>query len=198
MLITVQRKKYESADAKNRVGLRELLMEPIQRIPRYTLLFRTMVKHMESDDPQRPKIIEADEIAGQIAMAEADEPTKRAAIFGSLISSIENFPPELFSNSRKYIDCIDVEDSLMDPSSSSLSVPTSNGGSLHCTLFLFDDKLVIVKRPKNDKGRVLSGIDNVDKVTKGAIPDKKRTGMSCKGVVDLTDVVITDVSGAGE
>jgi protein ECT2 len=80
----------------------------------------------------------------------------------------------------------------------SYSVPTSNGGSLHCTLFLFDDKLVIVKRPKNDKGRVLSGIDNVDKVTKGAIPDKKRTGMSCKGVVDLTDVVITDVSGAGE
>jgi len=173
-------------------------MEPVQRIPRYTMLFRMMIKHMDHDDPQRAKLIEADEIAGQIAMAEADEPTKRAAIFGSLISSIENFPPELFSNSRRYIDCIDVEDSWADAGASSLSVSTSTNSTLHCTLFLFDDKLVIVKRPKNEKGGALSGVDNVDKVTKGAIPDKRRTGMSCKGVVDLTSVVIADVGDAGK
>lgn len=38
--ISLQRTKY-STESKNRVGLRELLMEPIQRIPRYTLMFRS-------------------------------------------------------------------------------------------------------------------------------------------------------------
>jgi hypothetical protein len=158
-----------------------------------------MLKHMAPDDPQRAKIIEADEIASKIAQAETDEQTKRAAIFYCLIATIDGFPPDLFSNSRKYIDCIDVEDILTDTSMSAASA--GNGAtSLHCTLFLFDDKLVIVKRPNSEKGgKALSGLDGVDKVTKaGGIPTgKKKSGMTCKGVVDITEVVATDVGGAG-
>ncbi|RDB22757.1 hypothetical protein Hypma_010026 [Hypsizygus marmoreus] len=191
--------KYQSTDPRNRVGLRELLMEPVQRIPRYTLLFRTMLKHMAPSDPQRAKLVEADEIASKIALAEADEQTKRAAIFYCLTATIDSFPPDLFSNSRRFIDCIDVEDVLAESApaaSSSLGSLTS----LHCTLFLFDDKLVIVKRPGNGEkgGRVLSGLEELDKVTKaGGIPvGKKKSGMTCKGVVDVTDVVATDVGGA--
>ena len=178
-------------------------MEPVQRIPRYTLLFRTMLKHMSADDPQRAKLIEADEIASKIAQAEADEQTKRAAIFYCLIATIDGFPPELFSNSRKFIDCIDVEDVLTDaPMSSAASSTSASASSLHCTLFLFDDKLVIVKRPGNGEksGRVLTGLDGVEKVTKaGGIPTgKKKSGMSCRGVVDITEVVATDIGGAGK
>jgi len=201
-LSSKQHIKYQSTDSRNRIGLRELLMEPVQRIPRYTLLFRTMLKHMSPDDPQRVKIIEADEIASKIAQAETDEQTKRAAIFYCLIATIDGFPPELFSNSRGYIDCIDVEDVLTDaPMSSTASSSSISVTSLHCTLFLFDDKLVIVKRPGNGErgGKALSGLDGVDKVTKaGGIPTgKKKSGMSCKGVVDIADVVVTDVGGAG-
>lgn len=177
-------------------------MEPVQRMPRYTLLFRAMLKHMALDDPQRAKIAEADEIASKIALAEADEQTKRAAIFYCLSATIDGFPPDLFSNQRRFIDCIDVEDILTDtPISSAASVSTSSAGSLHCTLFLFDDKLMIVKRPGNGEkgGRVLSGLDDLDRVTKaGGIPiGKKKSGMSCKGVLDVTDIVATDVGGAG-
>lgn len=39
--VTVLQKVKYSSDEKNRIGLRELLMEPIQRIPRYTLLWRS-------------------------------------------------------------------------------------------------------------------------------------------------------------
>jgi len=175
-------------------------MEPVQRIPRYTLLFRTMLKHMSPDDPQRAKIIEADEIASRIAQAETDEQTKRASIFYCLIASIEGFPPELFSNSRKFIDCIDVEDILTDVPSPATTSTSASSTSLNCTLFLFDDKLLIAKRPNNEKsGRILTGLDSVEKVTKaGGIPTgKKKSGMSYKGVVDITDVVVTDVGGAG-
>jgi hypothetical protein len=158
---------------------------------------------MAPDDPQRAKIVEADEIASKIALAEADEQTKRAAVFYCLTATIDSFPPDLFSNSRKFIDCIDCEDILApEPSSSSATPSTSIAANLlHCTLFLFDDKLVIVKRPGGgDKGgKALTGLDELDKVTKaGGIPTgKKKSGMSCKGVVDVTDVVVTDVGGAG-
>lgn len=177
-------------------------MDPVQRIPRYTLLFRTMIKHMAPGDPQRAKLVEADEIASKIALAETDEQTTRATIFYCLSSSIDGFPPDLFSNSRRFIDCIDVEDILTDaPLSSAASANSSSAGLLHCTLFLFDDKLLIVKRPNGEKGgRALSGLDELDKVTKagGKPTGKKKSGMTCKGVVDVTDVVATDVGGAGE
>ncbi|RXW25312.1 hypothetical protein EST38_g633 [Candolleomyces aberdarensis] len=194
--------KYQSTDTKNRIGLRELLMEPVQRIPRYTLLFRTMLKHMDPDDPQRAKILEADEIASKIAQAETDEQTKRAAIFYCLSATIDGFPPDLFSNSRKFIDCIDVEDviGMSDTASVSTNPSGSSPGTvLHCTLFLFDDKLLVVKRPNGDKGgRALSGLDGLEKLTKaGGIPTgRKKSGMSSKGVVDLADVVVSDPGGA--
>ncbi|KAJ7129503.1 hypothetical protein C8R44DRAFT_79844 [Mycena epipterygia] len=197
----IDRIKYQASESRNRVGLRELLINPVQRIPQYTLMFRTMIKHMAPSDPQRAKLAEADELASKIALAEPDEETKRAAIFYCLSATIDGFPPDLFSNSRRFIDCIDVEDILSDvPTSSAASVNSSSAGSLHCTLFLFDDKLLIVKRPGNGEkgGRALAGLDELDKLTKagGRPSGKKKSGMTCKGVVDVTEVVATDVGGA--
>ncbi|KAJ7904679.1 hypothetical protein B0H14DRAFT_3079502 [Mycena olivaceomarginata] len=171
----IDRIKYQASESRNRVGLRELLINPVQRIPQYTLI--------------------------KIALAEPDEETKRAAIFYCLSATIDGFPPDLFSNSRRFIDCIDVEDILSDaPTSSAASVNSSSAGSLHCTLFLFDDKLLIVKRPGNGEkgGRALAGLDELEKLTKagGRPSGKKKSGMTCKGVVDVTEVVATDVGGA--
>ncbi|OAX44507.1 hypothetical protein K503DRAFT_861342 [Rhizopogon vinicolor AM-OR11-026] len=197
----IDRIKYSNADIKNRVGLRELLMDPVQRIPRYTLLFRTMIKYMASGDPQRAKLVEADEIASKIALAETDEQTKRAAIMHCLNASVDGFPPGLISISRRFIDCIDVDDIVQDgPASASSSVSSIPLNVLHCTLFLFDDKLMIVKRPGNGEksGRLLAGLDDIDKLAKnGGLPlGMKKSGLSCKGVIDLPDVVAADVGGA--
>lgn len=183
-------------------------MEPVQRIPRYTLLFRSMMKEMVPGDPQLAKLTEADKIASSIARAEADEETMRAATFHCLSATVGDFPAELVSFSRrKFIDCIDVEDILGDiPMSSgastiSTSMSSSVNAPLHCTLFLFDDKLLIVKRPNGEKGgRALSGLEELPGILNGGRPasmKKKKTGMTCKGVVDITDVVATDIGGAG-
>ncbi|KAH7887610.1 hypothetical protein F5I97DRAFT_1861578 [Phlebopus sp. FC_14] len=197
----IDRIKYSTADTRNRVGLRELLMDPVQRIPRYTLLFRTMVKLMAPDDPQRALLIEADEIASKIALAETDEQTKRAAVMYSLSATIEGFPAGLISNSRRFIDCIDVDDIVVDaPLGASTSAASFSASALHCSLFLFDDKLMIVKRPSNGEksGRSLAGLDEVDKLAKtGGLPlGLKKRGMSCKGVLELTDIVAADVGDA--
>lgn len=184
---------------RNKVGLRELLMEPVQRIPRYTLMFRTMLKHMGASDPQRAPLQEADDIASRIALAETDDQTKRAAILYSLASSVDDFPVALVSNSRQFLACIDVQDVIApDP----FMAVSSNGPAaalvLHCTLFLFDDKLVIVKRPAEKGGRTLAGLDQPERPTKVAGgKSAKKTGLVCKGVIDITDIVATDVGGAG-
>jgi hypothetical protein len=155
---------------------------------------------MSPDDPQRAKLIEADEIASKIALAETDEQTKRAQVMYCLSATIGDFPADLISNSRSFIDCIDVVDNFSDTGGGSGN-QGSQVDSLHCSLFLFDDKLLIVKRPGHgEKGaRVLSGLDDMDNVTRsGGRPGLKKSGMSCKGVVDITEVVATDVGGSGE
>lgn len=161
---------------------------------------------MAPHDPQREKLIEADEIASKIALAETDEQTKRATIMYCISSAVDAFPPYLIKHSRKFIDCIDVEDVLVSSpethlsSSAPAATGSSSGSSLHCTLFLFDDKLVIVKRPGDKCGRAMTGLDNPDKVVMGknltVVP--KKTGLVCKGVVEIVDVTATDVGGAGE
>ncbi|KZT29298.1 hypothetical protein NEOLEDRAFT_1175007 [Neolentinus lepideus HHB14362 ss-1] len=195
----IDRIKYTSAtDVRNRIGLRELLMDPVQRIPRYTLLFRNMIKFMAPGDPQRAKLEEADAIASKIALAETDEQTKRAAILHSLSMSIDSFPAGLVSSGRRFIDCIDVEEASSLSHGRGWSEDNISGGkdTLHCTLILFDDKLMIVKRPDGEKGgRALAGIDDVDKVAKGLFY-KKKSGLVFKGVVPVSDVVATDVGGS--
>ena len=190
-------------------------MEPVQRIPRYTLFFRSMMKVMDPRDPQRAKLAEAEEIASKIALAETDDHTRLAATLNCLASSIEGFPPDLIKSSRRFIDCIDVEDNITDGmgmgagsnayssvSSSSASVNSGGSGTLNCTLILFDDKLMIVRRPNGDKpGRVLAGLDDVERFASGGFNLKtfmKKNSMVCKGVLDICDVVATDVSGPGD
>ncbi|KAG8700981.1 hypothetical protein FRC09_005628, partial [Ceratobasidium sp. 395] len=225
----IDRIKYSTSDTKNRVGLRELLMEPVQRIPRYTLLFRTMIKHMPHSNPQRALLMEADAIASRIALAETDDPTRRAAVMHCLERSVESFPPGLISSTRVLVDCIDVMDMMGDSygrgSGSGRGGHSTNGrgvkqgaGSgpdvLHATLFLFDDKLMICKRSSTSvPGRILAGLDETEKVAKvglglglgfrkalggGSVAGKAGivgggSGLSCRGVVDVGDVVATDV-----
>lgn len=211
-LCPFQRTKYSVNDPKNRVGLRELLVEPIQRIPRYTLMFKNIFGLMGESNPQRAKLIEAYEIASKIAQAEADAHTRLAATLTRLSTSIVGFPPALISSSRRFIDCIDVEDNVAEAVGINMyghaPNPPANGGasagpSLHCTLVLFDDKLMFVKRHGTDKpGRTLAGLDDVERVANGAMPSSrgrglpsmKRLMMSCKGVVDITEIAATDAS----
>ncbi|KAL4076122.1 hypothetical protein J3A83DRAFT_4357230 [Scleroderma citrinum] len=188
----IDRIKYSSADQRNRVGLRELLMEPVQRIPRYTLLFRTMVKLMGPEDPQRALVIEAEEIASKIALAETDEQTRRAAVMYSLSATIDGFPAGLISNSRQFIDCIDVDDVIVDaPMGASTSTSSISATALHCTLFLG-------QATGRRVGRTLAGLHEVDKLAKtGGLPlGLKKSGMSCKGVFDITDVTVADIGDA--
>lgn len=51
-----------------------------------------MLKYMDPSDPQRAKLIEADEAASKIAQAETDDQTRRAAVMIGLERSVDDFP----------------------------------------------------------------------------------------------------------
>lgn len=175
-------------------------MDPVQRIPRYTLMFRNMIKRMAPDDPQRAKLVEADEIASRIALAELDDETKRGQVMYTLGSTIEDFPPALISVSRRFIECIDVEDSYCPAGGPADDIAGAGIEPLKCSLFLFDDKLMIVKRNGDKPVRALSGLNDLNKVlpkqTSRPISLKK-AGLQFKGIVEITDVVATDVGSSG-
>ncbi|WRT68909.1 uncharacterized protein IL334_005891 [Kwoniella shivajii] len=211
----IESTKYQTTGIGN-IGLRELLMEPVQRIPRYTLLWQTTA------------------IASRIARCEPDPQTVRATVMYQLERNIDDFPAKLFSNNRDYIDAIDVEDlpaeypttssppsrpmstlgsrplsSSSNPSMASFGSLTSQSPPtihsavtpLHCTLFLFDDKLMIVKRQSSSiSGRKVTGTDDVQKLVRGvAAIDKnggKKDKLSFRGVVDVLDVIASDVGDA--
>ncbi|WVQ81448.1 hypothetical protein IAT38_003572 [Cryptococcus sp. DSM 104549] len=232
----IESTKYQTTGIGN-IGLRELLMEPVQRIP-------PMIKCMSPLSTQRAKLLEAIEVASRIARCEPDAQTVRATVMYNLERNIDDFPAKLFSNNRDYIDAIDVEDlpaeyptqsspyprpisvassrapgstaSTPSMASSFGSLPSSshmpqspqagaNGGSamqaLHCTLFLFDDKLMIVKRQSTSvSGRKLTGTDDVQRLVKTgggvAVMEKnnaKRDKLSFRGEVDVLDVIASDV-----
>ena len=87
--------------------------------------------------------------------------------------------------------------------------PQSGTGSaivaLHCSLFLFDDKLMIVKRQSSSiSGRKVTGLDDVQRLVKSgggvAIIDKngaKKDKLTFRGVVDILDVIASDVGNGG-
>lgn len=60
---------------------------------------------------------------------------------------------------------------------------------------------MIVKRPSSAvSGKAMTGLDQVDKAAKaGTLPTGlKKNGMSFKGVIDLPDLAVTNVDGAGK
>jgi len=155
-----------------------------------------MIKYMSPTDPQRAKLVEVDVLASKIASCETDDQTKRVAALLALPRTIEGCPADIVSDSRRLIDCIDVTDILMEPIGNSNDTPPA----LPCTLLLFNDKLMLVRRPAAHlSGRQLAGLDEVDKATRlGTLPNPallRRNGLVCKGVFEITEVVVTDVGG---
>jgi hypothetical protein len=75
-----------------------------------------------------------------------------------LKETIDGFPDSLVDFERRLIATIDADEVI--------EVTDSRPTTLRCTLFLFQDKLLIAKRPSGDKqGKVHAGVDDLD-VTK--------------------------------
>lgn len=128
---------------KGKLALDSLLIMPVQRIPRYELLVKMILKHTSRDHPDHALLGEAQERVHELAMAincverEAYGAEQQQATLRELESLVEGLGPgHLAAPERAFIrhDCV--------------TIPSALGTRKERGLFLFSDLLVItsVKR----------------------------------------------------
>ncbi|KAI8644219.1 hypothetical protein BD408DRAFT_430639 [Parasitella parasitica] len=115
----------------------DYLALPSQRVGRYTMYFKELMKHTTDDHPDLPglhgSLLKAEEIA---SMTEEIH-TQLMKVFRRLLQAIQYCPESLISFQRRlvgYLDTIELD-------------PTTFRPMQPVTLFLFSDKIMVVKRP---------------------------------------------------
>ena len=132
-------KKCESRPECQRQTLVELLICPVQRLPRYPLLLKDILKHTEQSNPDNKQINLALKKVAEILTHIDEEKGKtqgQVAMF-ELINDIEG-GEQLLSSNRHFICKTDVKIMLKD---SAEGVTPYKGHTF--TLFLFNDVLEV-------------------------------------------------------
>lgn len=142
---------------------------------------------MSSNDPSRSGLLESISTCNRLAICELDDHLIKAATMWGLSRSIEHFPAILVKPGRYFIDSIDVLDVIPD-------TPTPT--VLHCTLFLFNDTIVIAKKSSNSlSGRTLAGLDDLDRLV--VAMKKSKVSSSLNAVVSgSTDFLSKSLGGS--
>ncbi|KAG2196678.1 hypothetical protein INT46_002638, partial [Mucor plumbeus] len=128
----------------------DYLALPSQRVGRYTMYFKELMKHTTDDHPDLPglhgSLLKAEEIAN---MTEEIH-TQLMKIFRRLLQAIQYCPESLISFQRRLVGYLDTIE--LDPVTLKPLQPV--------TLFLFSDKIMVVKRPSYEvDGLDLCGLD---------------------------------------
>ena len=115
---------------------------------------------------------------------------------------------------RYFIDCIDVLDTRLPPAAATSAPGTgysSHTDDLLCTLFLFNDRILVAKRDSAEgTGRSIVGLNNINKLVqdmqgKDAALSRSRSPMKGRGKAmryrgdyDLGEVIANDLGEYGQ
>ncbi|PKI84308.1 hypothetical protein MVES_001539 [Malassezia vespertilionis] len=196
----IQRTQHSTNNLGN-AGLRELMMEPLQRIPRYRLLMGNIMKNIPPSCVQYQRLHEASGLASHIASREVNSTTRRAAVLWSCQRNIERFPLELVNARRELLGCIDVE----EPSESSGGVLNAIGSAFtrgkhskgHMySLLVFDDVLVVLQRFTTVPTHHVLRVQDIEKLAdmmrasqvSSPNPNAKKHDLGFAGMVDLCEL----------
>ncbi|KAF7728506.1 hypothetical protein EC973_006059 [Apophysomyces ossiformis] len=165
-------------------ALPELLMEPAQRIARYTMMLKGYTPETHPDFDGLTKALSK---LSEIAMMADDDPTKLANLFHTLLKSIKDIPDSIMKQGRSlvaHLDAVEIH-------------RVSNKPIRPVTLFLFTDLVMVAARPSHgSKTNDLCAIDPDSR----AFPDihgsfisrgtRKDPSLKFKGWVDVEQVEI--------
>ncbi|KAJ1731654.1 hypothetical protein LPJ61_002429 [Coemansia biformis] len=142
--------KTREREECRKLGISDLLIMPVQRIPRYTLLLTDLLKTIPEDDPDVPRIRLAMERVNEIGQLADNQVAESVAELHHIHTTIEGCPPNLISASREFIGAVDV---------SEIDLATGAPKRPMC-LLVFSDLLMIVERfwpPKGHGGIRVTG-----------------------------------------
>ncbi|CAO3654692.1 unnamed protein product [Mucor fragilis] len=128
----------------------DYLALPSQRVGRYTMYFKELMKHTTDDHPDLPGLHSSLLKAEEIANMTEEIHTQLMKIFRRLLQAIQYCPESLLSFQRRLVGYLDTIE--LDPVTLKPMQPV--------TLFLFSDKIMVVKRPSYEvDGLDLCGLD---------------------------------------
>ncbi|PIA18454.1 Dbl homology domain-containing protein, partial [Coemansia reversa NRRL 1564] len=102
--------KAREREECRKLGISDLLIMPVQRIPRYTLLLTDLLKTIPEDDPDAARIQLALERVNEIGQLADNQVAESVAELHHIHTTIEGCPPNLISASREFIGAIDVSE----------------------------------------------------------------------------------------
>lgn len=137
------------ASASASIGIRELVMEPISRIPRYSLLITSLLGVLASSNPSYPVFKEALVAVRRIGYMERDKKEVSQEVIMKLSSLVSSWPTQLVRSTTRVIGFVDCMDNL-PPYGLTSDGSDSNEGN-PCSLVLFADRIVILKRGRGTR-----------------------------------------------
>lgn len=145
---------YETGEQR----LRSLLMEPVQRLPRYSLLIDTMTSSLPLVHPAVRPLLKARDMVKDICALDSSSPVAHAQSLQRLRELVEFWPTNFFPEGR-LITAVDVD--TIEPPYQPQPPQTGSGGK--SILLLYKNCLVLLE--KNPESRatargVLADIDN--------------------------------------
>ena len=120
--------------------VRGYLIEPVQRLPRYSLLIDNMVNQLPAAHPALSKLLKAKDLIADICALDEDEPIGKPKVVQILKSLVADWPEQLTPEGR-LITAIDVTE-LKAPYS--LNASSSNDST--SMLLLFPDLVLILQK----------------------------------------------------
>ncbi|WFC97315.1 hypothetical protein MYAM1_000025 [Malassezia yamatoensis] len=201
----IERTQHNASDLGN-AGLRELMIEPLQRIPRYRLLLNNIMKELSASSVQYHRLHEANGLAGRIASRDLNDATRRSAILWSCSHQIDKFPFDLATSRRELLGCIDVEERTPETQTGVLNVFGSVLGRKRCSIYallIFDDILLLAQKHSNTPTHQILQVQDPEKLIdsmqsrqaqSSSVP--KKYELTYEGQIDLSQLLATGLDSS--
>ncbi|XP_004347833.1 hypothetical protein CAOG_04008 [Capsaspora owczarzaki ATCC 30864] len=166
-------------------GLKEIMLTPIQRIPRYKLLLDDLVKHTEKEHPDFDTLRKAVEAMKALAQY-LNEAKREAEMRREMLDITERIRdcPMLITPNRKFLAEFDMEELTLKSTDGSRS--RAFRVKSDCQVFLFDDIVVITKR----SGANSSGNEK----SKTALDKKALKKVTFESMMSVAEISLKEVS----
>ncbi|KAI8876938.1 Dbl homology domain-containing protein [Backusella circina FSU 941] len=169
-----------------RKRLQDILVEPVQRISRYSLMLKEILCLTPENHPDYKGLKTACEKAKIIATMADDDPTKIATLFLNLYKSIKDSPCSLINQKRSlitHLDAIEIHS-------------VTNKPTRAVTIFLFTDKILVASRPSIDAKEIdindllVSSSNQQQQKTFNSQVKRRDTTLKFKGWADIESMEI--------
>ncbi|GAA5795701.1 hypothetical protein HPULCUR_001063 [Helicostylum pulchrum] len=170
-----------------RKRLQDILVEPVQRISRYSMMLREILQLTPEEHSDFRGLKLACEKAAEIATMADDDQTKTATMFLNLYQAIKDSPCSLINQKRSLVAHLDATEIHR----------VTNKPTRAVSLFLFTDKILVASRSSIDAKEIdleelLDNTTTTTSSTSTSLFNKNEKALKFKGWADIESIELFD------